>query len=288
VPPPALPNEPPPGKCMEECPPWNPNCNASCKPMGDLCDSDSECCPGMVCVDEMCTPGGDDGPEGELDPIFRMTANFGTGVGLVGGGNAKPYNQTSQGSLSIGTGFTWSKLHFRVNPMFYLPIDGLAIGVMFRGSLPLEQNYPDDVPFIGPAGLVSVAYRLVGEESPEGFQLHFLGGLGGGMIYHRVPYSDCKEYEIDDTHPWYDEDGPSDQTGCSDDALDDDGDWNNQDDVVQKPFMRRAGLFIGELGLDGYYWFAPAFGFNFGLLVDVLAPDFALNFDVHIGIALRF
>lgn len=304
VPSPALPNAAPPAKCMEECPPWNPDCNKACKQMGDLCDSSAECCMGMVCLDEMCTPSeGDGGPEGELDPIFRMSVNFGTGVGLVGGGEAKPYNQTSQGSLSIGTGFTWSKLHFRINPMFYLPIEGLSIGVMFRGSLPMEPNYPDDVLPVGPAGLVAVGYRLVGEEEPSGFQLHFLGGLGGGMIYHRVPYKDCKAYEIeyaeddedteDSDHPWYDDvfsndndDGDTAEV-CSENAIDDSGNWDASDQEATT-YFRRAGLFVAELGIDGYYWFVPAFGLNFGLLVDILAPDFALNFDVQIGIALRF
>ncbi|MBW2277381.1 MAG: hypothetical protein JRF63_07805, partial [Deltaproteobacteria bacterium] len=292
VPSPALPNSAPPPKCMEECPPWNPDCNKGCKQMGDLCDSSAECCTGMVCVDEMCTPSeGDGGPAGALDPIFRMSASFGTGAGLVGGGEAKPYNQTSQGSLSIGTGFTWSKLHFRVNPMFYLPVDGLSLGVMFRGSLPLEMNYPDDVLPLGPAGLVAVGYRLVGEEEPTGFQLHFLGGLGAGMIYHRVPYSDCKEYEIDEDHPWWDDDIDGDQTGCDDDALEeDDGsyNWDNATDAIDKAYFRRSGMFVAELGIDGYYWFAPAVGLNFGLLVDILAPEFALNFDVQVGIAVRF
>jgi hypothetical protein len=265
-----------------------------------MCDSSAECCSGMVCVEEMCTPGEEGGgPQGEIDPIFRMSASFGTGAGLVGGGNAEPYNQTSRGSLSIGTGFTWAKLNFRVNPMFYLPIDGLSLGVMFRGALPLEPNYPDDVPPLGPAGLVAVAYRLVGEEEPSGFQLHFLGGIGAGMIYHRVPYSDCPQQLIeygdsgDSVHPWYDDAFGSDAEDgdtaivCKDSTIDSDGNWDNSE-PVSKPFMRRAGLFMAELGIDGYYWFVPAFGLNFGLLVDVLAPEFALNFDVQVGLAVRF
>ncbi|HUT76591.1 MAG TPA: hypothetical protein VM285_02835, partial [Polyangia bacterium] len=173
VPPPTLPNEAPPTACQEECPPWNPDCNSACKKFGDLCDSDSECCAGMACVHEMCTEtdGEGGGPAGDIDPIVRIPVSFGINFGLVAGGNAEPYNQVSEGNLSIGTGFTFGKLQFAINPMFYLPVDGLELGLKFRGGLPLEMNYPDDVPPVAPSIYLSASYRIAGDGF-DGFQLH--------------------------------------------------------------------------------------------------------------------
>ena len=39
---------------------------------------------------------------------------------------------------------------------------------------------------------------------------------------------------------------------------------------------------------DGYYWIVERFGLNFGIFADLLAPDFALNFDFQAGLAFRF
>jgi hypothetical protein len=304
---PTLPNEVPPTKCVEECPPWNPNCNeGSCKQMGDLCDHSSECCSGMECQNEGCTPteGGGGGERGPFDPIFRFNAVFGTGTGLVSGGDVTPYNQTSvnpnaeDGSgLAVATGFTWSKFHIRVNPMFYIN-EKLMIGINFRGGF---VGSPDSevMPF-APLVLASLAYRFVGEGS-DMFELSALFGLGGGIIQHRVPYQDCEPAYVEEDDPWYDEDldDSVQQIGCKQPregdpiVIDRDNNWDwvgpvDDPDAKEKAYFRESGQFGMEVGLDSYIWFVNNFGLNIGVMIDVLVPDFALNIDFQLGLALRF
>ena len=57
-PPPAFPDQPPPGRCAEptECPPDFPGCHGGRggKQWGDSCDDDTECRQGLVCVAGKC------------------------------------------------------------------------------------------------------------------------------------------------------------------------------------------------------------------------------------------
>ena len=307
VPPPAMPNEAPPGACREECPPWNPDCNSACKQFGDLCDSDSECCSGLACIEESCsqTDGDGGGGEGwgEYGPHFRMSINAGTGAGLVTGGAEQPYNQVSDGSLTVGTGFAWSKFHIRANPMIYLPVAKLSIGLSFRGDIPMLADAAKtavsknrDVPrSMEPSLLLNVAYRIVGSDDHSGFELDALLGFGWMNILNRVSYQDCPpEIASDDSD---DIDGAEDLWGhsfkedelvCEEDSLDDsNGGWDGSDATAQN-FFRKSGPIGVELGVDGYVWFVDNFGLNFGLIADVLFPSFVLNFDIQAGIALRF
>lgn len=282
VSPPTLPNQPPPAQCaQEECPPWNPNCHGECKQFGDLCDSDSECCAGMVCVNETCTQEGEEGGggvPGDFDPVMRFALSVGTGVGLVFSGAEKPYNQTSDGKLSIGTGLAWNKFHFRFNPMFYLPAEDIQIGATFRGEWTFDQD--DDAPKFGPAGLANLSYRLKGE-GHDGFQLLLLTGLGYAEFYHRVVYQDCETVLNEDT----------DELQCNKDDMEttEEGDirWNGEN-PVEKVFFREGGKFAIEAGFDGYYWFTSNFGLNFGLIFDFLVPDVAINLDVNFLVSFRF
>jgi hypothetical protein len=309
VPPPALPNEAPPAACTAECPPWNPNCNAACKQMGDLCEMDSECCAGMACVAEMCTAGeggggGGGGADGSFKMRFRMSINAGTGAGLVAGGNEQPYNQVSKGDLKIATGFAFSKFHIRANPMFNIPpVKGLAVGLMFRGDLPFEQ-YTDTAAVskgrkkplgLEPSLAAMVSYRLVGAESDNGFQLLFVGGFGWMNFLSRVQYKDCTPYVPEEDGTTQDNvDYNSGELVCADDQFGtdyedwvDDHGWNGNSGRVTH-FFRKAGPVGVELGLDAYYWFINNFGINFGLTADILFPSFLLNIDIQAGLAFQF
>ena len=306
VPPPALPNETPPGACREECPPWNPDCNSACKQFGDLCDSDSECCSGLVCINETCTQTDGDGGGGEgfgeYGPHFRISVSAGTGAGLVTGGAEQPYNQVSDGSLTVGTGFAWSKFHFRANPMIYLPVAKLSIGLSFRGDIPMLADAPDPAAVsrkrpkpsaVEPSLLLSVAYGLVGSDDYSGFELSVLAGLGWMNILHRVSYQDCPPEIASDNSSDADKDlwGHEFEEGelvCKEDSLDDgNGGWDGSDATAQN-FFRKSGPFGIELGLDGYYWFVDNFGINFGIIVDVLMPNVSVNVDFKLGPAIRF
>ncbi len=324
--PPALPGAASPDKCIEDCPPWNPDCNKACKQLGDLCDSSSECCSGMVCVEETCTEseGGGGGDDGDFDPTVRISVAFGTGTGIIPGGDVNPYNQVSKtpnpvyedhindpenydpGQLSISTAFAWSKLHLRLNTMFYLT-PKILLGLSFRGGLPLDPH--GDVLPIAPTVLASMAFRMVGEGTDK-FELDGLVGLGGGIIYHRIPYKDCKKWTLSPGSPWYDDsDGaPDEQYGCSqyyNDESDDEYEtamgapswgaldrttdaWDGVTQAVDKAFFREAGKFVIEAGIDGYIWFVNNFGLNVGIIADIYIPEFALNFDFQLGVALRF
>lgn len=307
--PPALPDEPPPVKCVEECPPWNPGCNDACENLGNLCDMSSDCCPGLKCEEETCVPDeeGSTTIEGDLDPLLRIVANFGTGSGLVPGGKVKPYNQTAATpeyvlqnnqnainyELSIPTAFAWSKFHFRVGLMFYLT-ERFLLGLTFRGGLAFDATYPDDVMPLAPTVLANVAFRAVGKGSDR-FELDIVAGVGGGVIQHRIPYSDCKKYIIYDpaqgnaTHPWYDPTKNEErQFGCDPDVIrSDDLSWDGVTQKVEKAYFRQAKAFVAELGLDFYVWFNKIVGLNIGLMTNLYVPTFALNGDVQLGLAFR-
>ncbi|MDD5308822.1 MAG: hypothetical protein PHU25_16025 [Deltaproteobacteria bacterium] len=305
---PSLPDSPPPRACGEECPPWDQSCNA-CKQMGDVCTSSTECCKGMVCKDEMCTEG--EGKEGEgeskdtgpFEPIFRLTLNAGTGAGVIAGGDVSPYNQTSEGKLAIGTGFAFNKLHFRINPMFYITPD-IQLGATFRGDASL--NTEAGAPAFAASILANLSYRLVGE-GYEGFHLLSLFGLGWANFLHKVPYQDCRGRQLtsadmksrtslkDDVYPTVD---PEVRKQIAQDIydngstvvcenLDNKGNWDYSN-PVDKNFYRNSGMFGIEAGIEMYYWFGKYFGINAGIVLDFLVPTIALNFDAQAGFALRF
>ncbi len=241
---PSFPNSSPPEKCVSECPPWNPNCNAgSCKQYGDLCDRNSDCCKGMICVEQTCTPGESDDDEddsGPFKPHFRMGIVFGTGGGYIptdyvvpdnrvamppeyvwvtqqanqdacsmngysrnADGYSQCYKDNAEG-LNIQGGMAWSKLHFRLTPTLYLT-EKLMIGLSIRGGLPLAKS--EGLLPVAPLGLVTVGYRIVGK-GKDRFELSAQVGLGGGLMYHKLTYKDCNPVYQYEGHPWFpDEDG---------------------------------------------------------------------------------
>ncbi|MDJ0763109.1 MAG: hypothetical protein QNJ97_08990 [Myxococcota bacterium] len=247
VPPPSIPNEAPPARCIEECPPWNPDCNKTCKMFGDLCDSSSECCSGMVCVEETCKPSEGGGSDRlfveDYKPVMRLGLSFGSGYGLLLGSQVDPYNQTSktpfhvlsmaprknEGNVVTDTGFAWNKFNFRAAALFYLS-PGFAMGISFRGGLAFDQSGASEVMPLAPTGLANVAFRIVGHGSKT-FELTGLIGVGGGVIQYRVPYEDCAEFIIHDpnspessqqnVNPWVDPRKLNQvQTGCNWKAID--------------------------------------------------------------------
>jgi hypothetical protein len=339
--PPALPDEVPPEKCTEECPPWNPDCNqGDCKQLGDLCDGPGECCKGMVCQDESCVPGDEEGG-GPLDPFFRMSITVGTGGGIVFPDKVIPYNQYAntpeavwknnryniaacnqegldmdtcydqlyRRAVIINTGVSWSKLHFRLNPMFYIT-EKILLGATFRGGIPLVAD--EAVMKVSPVGLLSFAYRAVGS-GKDRFELDLVAGFGGGFIYHRIEYPDCYPTQIGPGHPWAGVDPSTgeyydaDQLGCyyvpgkdgdpnvdhPDNRIDIFSEWigPKEDPDVSKwkhSYFKRSGFLVGELGVDAVIWFGNKIGLNIGLAFDIYFPDLALNGDFQVGPMMRF
>ena len=161
-------------------------------------------------------------------------------------------------------------------------VDPAAVSKKRPLPLPLE-----------PSLLLNVAYRIIGSDDHGGFELNALFGLGWMNILNRVSYQDCPPEIASDDSSDADEDlwGHSfkeDELVCKEDTLDDsNGGWDGTDAAPQN-FFRKSGPFGIELGLDGYLWFVDNFGINFGLIADVLMPDFVLNFDIQAGIAVRF
>ena len=322
APAPSLPNTPPPSKCVAECPPWNPECNkeGNCKQFGDVCTSDADCCKGMACEDQMCTPSDESGGGGDFKPKFRMTAAFGTGGGYVPSESAKPYNRVAeppfdawfpvnetycrgQGysssedkkcyddvtkGIDINGGIAWSKLQFRATPMFYFT-DKWMLGASFRGGLALDPS--SEVMKVAPLGLLIGGYRILGSGTDK-YEMTAILGVGGGFILHKVSYKDCNPYLVTEGHPWYphDEDG----LGCHVNDIDSFSEWKGpaEDDAgvpnwYEASFFRKAGFVAIELGLEQYFWVHRNFGVHFGLIFDALVPNFAINGDVQLGVAFR-
>jgi hypothetical protein len=222
-----------------------------------------------------------------------------------------PTVRVDKGEMSIPTAFAWSKFHIRLGVMFYLN-PKLLLGLGFRGGLALDPD-PDVMPF-APTVLANLGFRIVGDTDST-FQLEGLVGLGGGVIQHRIPYTDCVKRPLSSGDPWYedvyDEYGnPIEQYGCAQGINEDARDgwaapvaapgqqqaalhpdslaWDTLSDQTDKVFFRKAGYFTIEAGLDAYIWFVKAFGLNIGIMADAYIPEFALNFDFQLGFALRF
>ncbi len=325
-PPPPVPGMAAPSKCVEECPPWNPNCNAgSCKQFGDLCDKNSECCKGMICKEQSCTPGeSDDDDSGPFKAHFRMGFAFGTGGGYIPTDYAVPDNRVAEPpyqawvnttdnygnfinqqactdagygdmkqcfdetrkGLNIKGGMAWAKLQFRITPMVYLK-EKLMIGLTFRGGLPLAKN--SNMLPLSPLGLVTVGYRVVGK-GKDRFELTVLGGLGGGLMYHKVSFPDCNPYATNPVNPGPWDLADADGVVCAASDINPYNEWvgprtgNNYDQT----YFRTAGYFVGEIGMDMYFWVVKNFGINLGIALDFLAaPNFAANGDAQLGVAFR-
>jgi hypothetical protein len=258
----------------------------------------------------------------DFKPIFRLTVTFGTGAGVSNKTIMHPYNQVSvtpdhiynpppesglvppdnivhDGRIPIPTTFAWSNFHFRINPMFYLN-EVFLIGASFRGGFTANSNgiHADNTLSVAPTILAVVAFRIVGNRS-DIFELDAQFGLGAGVIYHKINYTDCREniwneaYEWDDPDRplWYDPGQPPPQSGCSNESLTDDGRWNFEDqaDGVDKHFYLQSGKFVAEVGFDSYVWIVDNFGINIGFMMDAfMGTHFALNFDIQVGPSVRF
>jgi hypothetical protein len=274
---PSLPGLPAPSACVEECPPWNPDCNKLCKKDYSMCDSSADCCTGYTCVEEKCTltEGGSEGNDrsGGKKHV-RIPIVAGTGFGILPAETTRAYNQVASSDLSLAAGTAWDKFHGRIGLLFHLTPD-MLLGVGFRADMALDFN--GDVPFLRPAFIANFGYRVAGKDrSPA--ELWTLFGLGGGQFQHRVSYKDCRTQTR----------SPSGNISCTN--VDDRDIWTQEDPFSQN-YFRKAGYVIVEAGLETNLWFKKggAFGWNFGLLADLLvAPNFAVNFDVQSGPVLRF
>jgi hypothetical protein len=320
----SLPGRAPPRICKEECPPWNPDCDRECKLENEPCNNTGDCCSEMACHLGICfkiVPGNGKDDAGSR-PIFRLAVVFGTGAGITNKAVLHPYNQVAvtpdhiqnpppesglvppdqevhDGRIRVPTTFAWSNFHFRVNPMFYLN-DLVLIGLSFRGGLTIDSDstHADHTMAVAPTLLAVIAFRIVGKGSDR-FELDAQFGLGGGLIYHKINYADCRQttwdepYEWDDPNRpiWYDPGQPPPQYGCSDESLAEDGSWNFEDnsDGVDRHFYLESGKFVAEVGFDSYIWINETFGINIGLMADAyLGSHFAFNFDIQLGPSFRF
>jgi hypothetical protein len=269
----------------------------NCKGVGELCDTADECCGNMVCTNFMCgawgsTSGESFGDDGQ--PLLTAAVSVGTGFGIASGGNIapRPDEQVAGATATYDAGAFFNRAHFRAGALFYLgKHPEFKIGGTFRGDLTFDSS--GDHPTFGPAVLVNLTYKFFGE-GLDGLQLHILGGLGGGVLYHHLTYDDCEGeiYDDPDDSNLYPDDGEGKMRLCANDAVEenDDGEWvwNGEDNSVERDYFRQAGYFIIEAGLEGNYWFTDNVGLNFGLVADMLVPEFALNFDLQVGLALRF
>jgi hypothetical protein len=168
--------------------------------------------------------------------------------------------------------------------MFYLT-EKLMLGLTFRGGLPLATN--SNMLPVSPLGLLTVGYRVVGK-GKDRFELTVLGGLGGGIMYHKVSFQDCLPVATDPSHPW----NLSDDDGvvCAAADINQYMEWSGPKpgNYYDQTHFRQAGYFVGEIGMDLYFWVVKNFGLNFGIALDFLAaPNFAVNGDAQVGVAFR-
>ncbi|MBN2524807.1 MAG: hypothetical protein JXR76_00340 [Deltaproteobacteria bacterium] len=279
--PPSVPGEAPLPACQEDCPPWNPDCNArNCGKYAELCSDDEPCCSGMACVDGVCEEAGSQpkGKPGAMTARVRLFVNGGVGLGLVPKEEYTADDFPNKRSVAaIGSdnpGIGFSKLHFRVGAMIPLT-EKLEVGANFRGDLPLFAEFYDA---LVPSIIANVAYRIAGSNAESGFQMYGVAGFGWVQIMHRIPFKDCKSWiELKPGES-------AEDVVCKYDN------WKDiSNEQVETTGFRRAGYLGVELGFDMNYWFTRNVGLNVGTIFDITFPkNFTINLDLQMGLALRF
>jgi hypothetical protein len=132
-----------------------------------------------------------------------------------------------------------------------------------------------------------LGYRVVGK-GKDRLELTVLGGLGGGIMYHKVTFQDCMPVATDASHPWNASD--ADGVVCAKEDINQYMEWvgAKKGPFYDQTHFRKAGYFVGEIGMDLYFWVVKNFGINLGIALDFLAaPNFAANGDVQVGVAFR-
>lgn len=293
TPPPAIPGESPLPACKEECPPWNPDCNATdCARYADLCSEAEPCCSGMACKDGVCVEAGGDFEDGEFvntkgaNTKVRLYLNGGIGFGFLPGAEYSRSdfpNMRSETPVKANPGLGFSKLHARLGAMFALT-EKFELGLNFRADLPLYAEFYDT---LVPSIIANAAYRIAGTNAEKGFQMFGVIGFGWVQIMHRIPFKDCRRYATWDEsndRPLVDSNGNETSALCLVD------DWKqDSDEQVMTSGFRKEGFLGAELGLDLNYWFVKNVGLNMGTIFDITFPEnFTINLDVQLGLALRF
>lgn len=279
VPPRPIPGEEPLPACQAECPPWNPDCNdTGCKKYAALCSESEPCCSGMACVDGVCEEGGSSESSSFVNTKgsntkVRFYVNAGTGLGLIGKGTFTkddfPNMRGTTGVRTSKTAVALSKLHLRVGAMYSLT-EKFELGLNFRGDLPLFSPHYS---VITPSVVVNAAYRIAGNSAEKGFQMFGVIGFGWLNIMQRVPFEDCFDFHEDENG----------NEVCTHE------DWQQRDGgKMSTNGFRKAGNLGAEFGFDMNYWFARNIGINVGTIFDVLFPEFTINLDLQMGLALRF
>jgi len=288
--PPAFPDGAPESRC-EACPPWDPQCGGgmgtASGQLGDPCNDMNKCGDGMECVDGFCESSGDEGPAGE--PIVHIDVGFGTGGGIVSQSMKLPpdpyHTEDAQRSVDVGGGFALSPMQLRAGLGVFV-IEDLSIDANFRANLYFNkrteyvcdktldkgeicpdtkwsqekidgQNIYVTREITEPmAWLLTLRARYI-FLNIDAFDMYAWGGLGYGSIKHRVVYNDA-------------------------DVLDANG------NPTEMKVFPESGMFDISVGIGMAYYFADVFGLMFEIPIDILVPDFAMNFDINAGFQFRF
>jgi hypothetical protein len=194
-------------------------------------------------------------PTERTGPRLYVLIPIGSGAGLITSG------ETEQESNPVSTGLAPSLLNLAPEVGYYFK-DNLAVAFAFRMGFPLGANIMGHATG-APAGLLRVRYGL--SESLEG--LHFSGSIGGGVMRQTVKV----------------ENAPPDM---------------DTDTFVSGPFLLGAGVAYWRT-LGGPMMLVAELHSTAGMPLGVeelgscpgagcIRPNFALQFDVNLGILFAF
>lgn len=233
---PALPDRDPPKRCQaaEDCPPGLPGCGGTDggKPLDAICDATPECAKGLICLNGVCAPGGEDpeGPSTGTQHVISLGAQIdiayvGTGDNVCSGSNSLSYvcmqqdsnNQffgvptdaSGQNDISGGLAFGGARIFLGYDYFFDFGLGlGARVGYAFGGPYPCTPGEEgcDDIPedsetppgnSFFPAHLEArVSWKFLKPNPDKGdFAPHVFIGGGGAQVNAKVPVTVCDSLE---------------------------------------------------------------------------------------------
>ncbi len=176
---PSLPDQPPPKKCAaaEDCPPGLPGCKGGGSDRGDKiegssCDATTECMAGLICLNGVCAPGGDEPPKESSGAhhYISVTAQF--DLAYVGSGEDVCSSKSS--ASYICTHQTDEAPQFFGKPRDVKGTNGISGGLAFGGArLFAGYDYEFDFDVIGLGLGARIGYAFggpnLGDELPPDY-----------------------------------------------------------------------------------------------------------------------
>jgi hypothetical protein len=275
-PPPALPGEPPPTQCVEECPPGA--CTAA---QGEECHEDQDCAKGLACTNRVCTPAKPDATKAMGKRIW-VTAAFQVDFMVLG-----PQNDVCLGGNAYKC--------YWANGTYYYPMPdtgegaGDKIGSTGFGASTMRALVGADyllTPRISIGGRLGYAFKA----APEGFLPVHAEARAAYWFIPRSPTAALLPYAVFaaglgqvDGHIAVSvrQTDPQPNAPGAEPAVIQAGSYN-------LTAWRKGGPVFASLGVGAMYQIAGTMGVNAEVKVGMMFPNFATIGTFQIGASYGF